>query len=173
MHVLQGPSPGFLETSGKPQWFPNQLRGSSQGWTRGLGCLIRDANPSLPPGKIPKSVPCPSPSVPSTGGGQVLTRPDCFSSLPASLCAVLRSQPRLKKSHLATSQINFTKHRSICSCGFDVLVREGEPASFYSILLSPLQVRFFTVDAPIYILTNNVRFPFLYIVTNACYVLSF
>ena len=51
-----------------------------------------------------------------------------------------------------------------------VLVREGEPASFYSILISPLQVRFFTVDAPIYILTNNVWFPFLYIVTNTCYV---
>ena len=105
--------------------------------------------------------------------GQVLTRPDCFSSLPASLCAVLPSQPRLKKSHLASSQINFTKQRSICSCGFDVLVREGEPVSFYSILISPLQVRFFTVDAPIYILTNNVWFPFLYIITNACYVLSF
>ena len=70
-----------LEPFGKPQWFPNQLRGSSsQGWTRWLGCLIRGSNPSLPPEKIPKSVPCPSPSVPSTGGGR--SWPDQTASPP-------------------------------------------------------------------------------------------
>ena len=108
-----------LEPFGKPQWFPNQLRGSSsQGWTRWLGCLIRGSNPSLPPRENPQVCAMSLPFCTLHWRGQVLTRPDCFSSLPASLCAV-PPQPGLKKSHLASSQINFTKQRSICSCGFD------------------------------------------------------
>ena len=91
MHVLHGPSLGFLEPSGKPQWFPNQLKGSSsQGWTRGLGCLIRGLGCLIrglgclksltPPGKIPKPVPSPSPSVPSTSGCR--SQPDQTASPP-------------------------------------------------------------------------------------------
>ena len=113
VHVLHGPSLGFLEPSGKPQWFPNQLKGSSsQGWTRGLGCLIRGlgclirglgclirgSNPLRPQGKSPSLCHLPPLRYPPLAGAgpnqtRLLLLPSCQPLCSSSFTALVVKEP--------------------------------------------------------------------------------